>query len=138
MIIKKNELYLYKLKTILILSEMIIFYINSYILETFNLSNLNIFIQRKEIFEKKIQDEFLLKMHVNLNEIEANFEFGRIWNKTSNHLNEINVGSSLDPSYIYKAIVTTSSVIVSQNNSTKLRLHFSVVGNFTSQDMLKI
>ena len=53
MIIKKNELYLYKLKTILILSEMIIFYINSYILETFNLSNLNIFIQRKEIFEKK-------------------------------------------------------------------------------------
>ena len=51
MIIKKNELYLYKLKTILILSEIIIFvYINSDILETFNLSNLNIFIQRKEIF----------------------------------------------------------------------------------------
>ena len=65
-------------------------------------------------------------MHVNLNEIEANFEFGRIWNKTSKW------------NYIYKAIVTTSSVIVSQNNSTKLRLHFSVVGNFTSQDMLKI
>ena len=83
MIIKKNELYLYKLKTILILSEMIIFYINSYILETFNLSNLNIFIQRKKYLKKKIQDEFLLKMHVNLNEIESNFEFGRIWNKTS-------------------------------------------------------
>ena len=77
-------------------------------------------------------------MHVNLNEIEANFKFGRIWNKTSNHLNEINVGSSLDPNYIYKAIVTTSSVIASQNNSTKLRLHFSVVKNFTPQDMLKI
>ena len=90
------------------------------------------------IFEKKIKQEFESNKYVNLNEIESKLPFGRQWKYNKCHFNEINVGVSLDPYFILKAIITTVSIISSQKFDTKLRLHFSVVNNFTPKDMLKI
>ena len=90
------------------------------------------------LFENKIKEEFRIKKNVNLNEIESNFPFGRGWNSYYFSKKAINIGSSLDPRYILKAIITTVSIIASQKSSTKLRLHFSVVNNFNTKDMIKI
>ena len=90
------------------------------------------------LFENKIKEEFRIKKNVNLNEIESNFPFGRRWNSYNFSKQAINIGSSLDPRYILKAIITTVSIIASQKSSTKLRLHFSVVNNFNTKDMIKI
>ena len=86
----------------------------------------------------KFKEEFRIKKNVNLNEIESNFPFGRRWNSYNFSKQAINIGSSLDPRYILKAIITTVSIIASQKSSTKLRLHFSVVNNFNTKDMIKI
>jgi len=90
------------------------------------------------LFENKIKEEFRIKKNVNLNEIESNFPFGRRWDSYNFSKKAINIGSSLDPRYILKAIITTVSIIASQKSSTKLRLHFSVVNNFNTKDMIKI
>ena len=73
-----------------------------------------------------------------MNEIESKLPFGRQWKYNKYHFNEINVGISLDPVFILKAIITTVSIISSQKYETKLRLHFSVVNHFKPKDMLKI
>ena len=71
-------------------------------------------------FEKKIKQEFKLKKYVNLNEIESKLPFGRQWKYNKYHFNEINVGISLDPYFIMKAIITKVSIISSQKYDTKL------------------
>ena len=90
------------------------------------------------IFERMIEEEFKKKKHVNLNEIESNLPFGKKWKINRFGHNEINVGSSLDSNFILETIITTTSVIISQKQTTKLRLHFSVVKNFQPKYMLKI
>ena len=89
-------------------------------------------------FEKVIEKEFKEKKHVNLNKIESNLPFGRKFKKLKKYSNEINIGLSLDKGYLFKTMITTASVIESQKLTTKLRLHFSVVKDFESEDMIKI
>ena len=90
------------------------------------------------IFENRIKEEFEMKKRANLNEIESNLPFGKKWEKNRLRYNEINVGSSLDHNFVLETIVTTTSIIISQKSTTKLRLHFSVVNNFKPRDMIKI
>jgi hypothetical protein len=92
----------------------------------------------RNIFLQKINEIFKKKGYINLNELESNLPQGRPWPKIKNKKNEINVGSSLDPNYILRTMMTTASLIDSQKNETNLRVHFSVVNNFTSENMLKI
>ena len=131
-----------RILVILILIEIIIsLYIKNEFYHYLDEKSFNNIFQNKNqiiIFEKKIEEEFKLKKHVNLNKIESNLPFGRSWVKDNYGPNEINVGSSLDPNFILKTIITTTSVIDSQKSTTKLRLHFSVVNNFKSKDMIKI
>ena len=131
-----------RILVILILIEIIIsLYIKNEFYHYLDEKSFNNIFQNKNqiiIFEKKIEEEFKLKKHVNLNQIESNLPFGRSWVKDNYGPNEINVGSSLDPNFILKTIITTTSVIDSQKSTTKLRLHFSVVNNFKSKDMIKI
>ena len=100
----------------------------------------DLFLKKSQLnlFENKIEDEFKLNGRVNLNAIEASLSFGRKWKKYNFHSHEINVGSSLDPNFIFETIITTASVMASQKSSTKLRLHFSVVKKFKAKHMLKI
>ena len=90
------------------------------------------------IFENRIKEEFENKKRVNLNEIESKLPFGKKWEKNRFRYNEINVGSSLDHNFVLETIITTTSIIISQKLTTKLRLHFAVVNNFKSKDMIKI
>ena len=48
------------------------------------------------------------------------------------------MGSSLDHNFVLETIITTTSIIISQKSTTKLRLHFAVVNNFKPKDMIKI
>jgi len=91
-----------------------------------------------KIFLKKINEIYKKQGYINLNELESNIPQGRPWPKMRNKKNEINVGSSLDPNYILRTMMTTASLMDSQKNETNLRIHFSVVNNFTSENMLKI
>ena len=106
-----------------------------------NETNYNEIIRKKKftnLFLKKINQIYEKQGYINLNELESTFPQGRPWPKNNNTLNEINVGSSLDPLYILRAMMTTASLMDSQKNETKLRLHFAVVDNFTSENMLKV
>ena len=75
---------------------------------------------------------------MNINKIESNLRYGRTWIEDNNKKSIINIGVSLDPSYILKCMMTISSVIDSLKNDTKLRLHFGVVKNFSCDNMMKI
>ena len=90
------------------------------------------------IFLQKINEIYKKQGYINLNELESTLPEGRSWSKMKNKKNEINVGSSLDPNYILRTMMTTASLMDSQKNETNLRIHFSVVNNFTSENMLKI
>ena len=132
----------YKLIIIIFCFEiLILFYQKNEYYESLNQNNLKLIFKEKNkinIFSKIIAQEFKLKKYANLNEIESKLSFGNKVNYNKYNTNEINVGASLDPNFILKAIITISSVIASQKSNTKLRLHFSVVNNFKSKDMLKI
>ena len=127
------------------------------VLFIFFLLNINIIIfyfiefHQLIVFEKAIEKKFKENNHVNLNKIESEIIFGiqnSFWiskfffrrkvEKFINYSNEINIGLSLDKDYILKAMITTASIIYSQKSTTKLRLHFSVVLDFKSKDMIKI
>ena len=102
--------------------------------------SLETFKEKKQIilFSKIIENEFKIKNHVNLNELESKLPFGRKWVLLKNDQNEINVGMSLDRDFILKTMITTASIIDSQKMTTKLRLHFTVVKTLKPRDMIKI
>ena len=119
----------------------ILFNIKIAYIENLNSKNLHdVFSDNNQIFifENRIKEEFEIKKHVNLNEIESNLPFGKKWEKNRLRYNEINVGSSLDHNYVLETVITTTSIIISQKSTTKLRLHYSVVRNFKPIDMIKI
>ena len=92
----------------------------------------------KKILLKEINKTYGKKGYININELESTIQGGRPWRKNLNKTNEINVGSSLDPDYILRTMMTTASIMDSQKPETNLRLHFAVVNNFTAENMLKI
>jgi len=87
---------------------------------------------------KYVNKTYTKKGLVNINKIESNLRYGRTWIEDNNKKSIINIGVSLDPSYILKCMMTISSVIDSLKNDTKLRLHFGVVKNFSCDNMMKI
>ena len=63
---------------------------------------------------------------------------GRIFPYKRNIKSIVHIGFTLDPGYILKTMITISSIISTQHNTTKIVFHFGVVGNFNAKDMLKI
>lgn len=92
----------------------------------------------EENFINQIKKIYSKNKKVNINEIEASIEGGRKWEKNESKLNEINIGFQLDPGYILRTMMTLASILDSQNLETKIRLHFSVVLNFTAENMIRI
>ena len=89
-------------------------------------------------FEEEIQSTFSKNDKVNLNEIEFKIMNGRIFPYKRNIKSIVHIGFTLDPGYILKTMITISSIISTQHNTTKIVFHFGVVGNFNAKDMLKI
>ena len=85
----------------------------------------------------KVNEAYEQLGFVNINEIESEIPGGRKWLKNLNKSKEINLGASLDSNYTLRAMLTIASVMDSQFNETKLRLHFAVV-KLSVDNMLKI
>lgn len=81
--------------------------------------------------------EFLLKGKININKIEKMFIKNKILNNEIIN-NLINVGFTLDPGYILETILTITSIMSTQHNTTKIIFHLGVIKNFTIENMLKI
>lgn len=99
-------------------------------------------VEKNLIFQQKLLNKinkiYSKEKIVNINKIEASINGGRKWENNFNKSNEINIGFQLDPDYILRTMMTLASILDSQKNNTKLRLHFAVVLNFTAENMLKI
>ena len=91
-------------------------------------------------FAKEIQKTFLAHNKINMNEIEqAFYKNNSVDNKLFNNVNSIiNIGFTLDPNYILQTMITTASIMSSQNETTKIRFHFGVTRGFSSRHMLKL
>ena len=50
----------------------------------------------------------------------------------------INIGFTLDKNYVLETMITVTSIMATQKNTTKIRFHFGVTNNFTVENMLKI
>ena len=98
-------------------------------------NNLNYF---NYLLLTKVNQTFELNEYININEIESTIPKGRVWNKSKDKINEINIGFQLDPNYVLRVMMTLASIMDSQKPKTKLRFHLAVVLNFNAKDMLKI
>ena len=101
-----------------------------------NMINSNINLKNKLL--KKINEAYEQNGFVNLNEVESTLHEGRAWIKGQNKSKEINVGAAFDTKYILLAMFTIASIMDSQNQETKLKLHFAVVDYFSVESMIKI
>ena len=100
------------------------------------------FIQDQLIYNKKFisfcKNEFLLKGKININQIENKILLkNKVLNKEKIN-NIIHIGFTLDPGYILETILTITSIMATQNKTTKIVFHLGVIKNFTIYNMLKI
>ena len=86
----------------------------------------------------KIKEKYEKEGFININEIESSIHKGRPWEKQINKEKEVNVGAAFDERYILRSMFTIASIMDSQKNETKLRLHFAVVDGFSEENMLKV
>ena len=86
----------------------------------------------------KIKEKYEKEGFININEIESSIHKGRHWEKQINKEKEVNVGAAFDERYILRSMFTIASIMDSQKNETKLRLHFAVVDGFSEENMLKV
>ena len=93
------------------------------------------------IFYIKFEDEIKKKYYdfnkVNINEIENKI------NKKKYFMPEtiksiINIGFTLDENFVLETMLTLSSIMATQKNTTKINFHFGVTNNFTADKMIKI
>ena len=106
----------------------------------FSLNIVKLFEPREKDLKKKfliaIQKSFKENNKVNINKIEESiFKKDKIVKDISS---AINIGFTLDPNYLLQTIITTSSIMATQKNTTKIRFHFGVTQNFTSHHMIKL
>ena len=83
---------------------------------------------------RKVYDEFL---KVNINDIDS-----RIIKKADNKdimiKSIINIGFTLDKNFILETMLTVTSIMATQEKTTKIRFHFGVTENFTADNMYKM
>ena len=86
---------------------------------------------------KEIQKEFDEKNKVNINEIEykLNISKTQLDDKVKNI---VHIAFTLDPGFTLETMLTISSILVSQKQTTKIVFHLGVIDNFKSDLMLKM
>jgi hypothetical protein len=99
--------------------------------------HLNTAIIDKKAFINKIQKKFSINGKVNLNEIENEYFSKGSFNLEKNN-SSINIGFTLDPGYILQTMLTLTSIMATQHNTTKIVFHLGVINNFSAEKMLKI
>lgn len=95
----------------------------------FNLSSL---------FVDKINEIYLKKGSVNLNEVEGEINNNKKWKPYKDKSKEMNIGIHLDSNYLLPAMITLASIMDSQRENLRIRFHIAIVLNFTAFDMIKM
>jgi len=91
--------------------------------------------------KNKIIKEINMKYN-KFNKVNINEIFNKI-NQVKDEFKEkvksiINIGFTLDKNYVYETILTVTSIMVTQKNTTGIRFHFGVTENFTANNMIEI
>lgn len=89
--------------------------------------------------EMKLEINYIFKKYnkINLNDIYNKY-YPTKTEKNEIIKNKINIEFTLDPNYILETMMTISSIMYSQNKTTKIVFHIGVVNNFNAKNMLKI
>ena len=74
---------------------------------------------------------------INIDDIYEKYHPTKI-NKNITIKSVIDIEFTLDPNFTLETMLTVSSIMASQNKTTKLVFHFGVINNFTAEHMLKI
>ena len=91
-----------------------------------------------KIFLNEINKIFNETHHVNMNEVENKIT-GNIYNINKTNINSvINIGFTLDQKYILQTMLTSASIMSTQDKTTKIIFHFGVINEFTAENMIKI
>ena len=92
-----------------------------------------------ENFLNEIQKEFDKNKKVNINNIEQKLGLYKD-NLQENKIikNTVHIAFTLDPGFLLETMLTITSMIISQKDSTKLVFHLGVINNFTATYMLKM
>ena len=123
---KWNSLFIYIILILFII--LLIFYCN------INKSNYKKYHDKKFII--KIKEIFSQTGRVNINIIENKIK--KIKPNEKNIKSIIHIGFTLDPGYILETMLTITSIISTQEKTTKIIFHLGVVGDFTVNNMIKI
>ena len=111
----------------------------------FTILFISYFIINKSNNKKSFDKKFILKIKeifnrtykVNLNLIE--YEIKKTIEQNKKKIKSIiHIGFTLDSGYILKTMLTITSIISTQKNTTKIVLHLGVVGNFSAENMIKM
>ena len=89
--------------------------------------------------EMKLEINYIFKKFnkININEIYNKY-YPTKTKKNEIIKNKINIEFTLDPNYILETMLTISSIMDSQNKTTKIVFHIGVINNFNAKNMLKI
>ena len=74
---------------------------------------------------------------ININDIYEKY-YPTKKNKNETIKSEINIEFTLDPNYILETMLTITSIMASQKNTTKIVFHFGVTNHFKAKNMLKM
>lgn len=88
-------------------------------------------------FKDKINKIFNEYNKVNINEIEEKISKSK-YNISTTIKSTINIGFTLDKNYVLETMLTVSSIMATQEPTTKIRFHFGVTNEFTADKMLKM
>ena len=92
---------------------------------------------KKKKMNSEINHLFKKFNKININDIYIKY-YPEKQNKKEIIKSIINIEFTLDPNYILETMLTITSIMASQNKTTKVIFHFGVINNFTSEKMLKI
>ena len=87
----------------------------------------------------EVQNEFGKFQKVNINNIEE--KLGLYKKKESDKKNiksTVHIAFTLDPGYVFETMLTMTSMIASQKDTTKLVFHLGVINNFKAENMLRM
>ena len=89
--------------------------------------------------EMKLEINYIFKKFnkINLNDVYNKY-YPTKTKKNEIIKNKINIEFTLDPNYILETMLTISSIMYSQNKTTKIVFHIGVINNFNAKNMLKI
>ena len=101
----------------------------------FKISSVKNYLNYK-VFIKEIQKEYDTFNKVNINIIDRKIN-KKI--EVENCIKSIiNIGLTLDKKYVLETMITLTSIMTTQKNTTKIRFHFGVTNDFSADKMEKI